>query len=88
MKTILTIFAVTLVVSSISASPVAIAQNTDHSSMNMSSQSEQVSVKESEIYVCPMHPHIHCENGDNCPICGMALVPAKTSDEIPVNSRL
>lgn len=86
MKTILTIFAVTLAISSISASPAAIAQNTDHSSMNMSSQSEQVSVKESEIYVCPMHPHIHGENGDNCPICGMALVPAKTSDEIPVNS--
>jgi Cu(I)/Ag(I) efflux system membrane fusion protein len=27
-------------------------------------------------YICPMHPHIHGELGDTCPICGMALVPA------------
>lgn len=28
-----------------------------------------------DIYVCPMHPHISGEEGDNCPICGMTLVP-------------
>lgn len=26
------------------------------------------------IYICPMHPHITGEEGDNCPICGMSLV--------------
>lgn len=29
-----------------------------------------------QIYICPMHPHIHGEKGDRCPICGMDLVPA------------
>jgi len=28
------------------------------------------------LYICPMHPHIHGEKGDRCPICGMDLVPA------------
>lgn len=29
-------------------------------------------------YICPMHPHIHGESGDTCPICGMALaLPSK-----------
>lgn len=28
-----------------------------------------------ESYICPMHPHIHGEAGDTCPICGMTLVP-------------
>jgi Cu(I)/Ag(I) efflux system membrane fusion protein len=28
-----------------------------------------------EEYICPMHPHIVGTEGDNCPICGMALVP-------------
>jgi Cu(I)/Ag(I) efflux system membrane fusion protein len=27
-----------------------------------------------ETYICPMHPHIQGEEGDNCPICGMDLV--------------
>jgi len=27
-------------------------------------------------YICPMHPHIHGQKGENCPICGMFLVPA------------
>jgi len=27
-----------------------------------------------DIYICPMHPHIHGEEGDTCPICGMDLV--------------
>lgn len=30
-----------------------------------------------EDYICPMHPHIHGSEGDTCPICGMALVPAR-----------
>ncbi len=30
---------------------------------------------ETEVYICPMHPHITGEEGDNCPICGMYLVP-------------
>lgn len=29
-----------------------------------------------EDYICPMHPHIHGQKGDTCPICGMPLVPA------------
>lgn len=29
-----------------------------------------------QVYICPMHPHIHDEKGDRCPICGMDLVPA------------
>ncbi len=28
-----------------------------------------------EIYICPMHPHIEGEAGENCPICGMSFVP-------------
>lgn len=32
-----------------------------------------------DIYICPMHPHIHGEAGDACPICGMALVPQNES---------
>ncbi|HOO82255.1 MAG TPA: efflux RND transporter periplasmic adaptor subunit [Alphaproteobacteria bacterium] len=28
-----------------------------------------------EEYICPMHPHISGEEGNNCPICGMTLVP-------------
>lgn len=34
-----------------------------------------------EIYICPMHPHIHGKAGDRCPICGMDLVPADDSTE-------
>ncbi len=30
---------------------------------------------ESEIFMCPMHPHILGEEGGSCPICGMTLVP-------------
>lgn len=26
-------------------------------------------------FVCPMHPSIHAAHADNCPICGMQLVP-------------
>lgn len=37
-----------------------------------------------DIYVCPMHPHISGEKGDECPICGMTLVPK--IDETPVEN--
>ena len=33
-----------------------------------------------DTYICPMHPHIHGEEGDKCPICGMDLV-AQPSEE-------
>lgn len=36
-----------------------------------------------ELYICPMHPHIHGKKGDRCPICGMDLVP-KTQTEPPM----
>jgi Cu(I)/Ag(I) efflux system membrane fusion protein len=48
------------------------AQEHNHESMNMSTKAKQ-----SDVYVCPMHPHIHGKEGDNCPICGMSLVPAQ-----------
>ncbi len=32
-------------------------------------------VSAQETHICPMHPHIHGEAGDNCPVCGMPLVP-------------
>lgn len=32
-----------------------------------------------EIYICPMHPHIHGKKGEKCPICGMDLTPANNS---------
>jgi len=28
-----------------------------------------------KMYICPMHPHIEGKAGENCPICGMSLVP-------------
>lgn len=31
-----------------------------------------------EDYICAMHPHIHGQKGDHCPICGMELVPASS----------
>ncbi len=33
-----------------------------------------------QVYICPMHPHIHGEKGDTCPICGMDLTPANESE--------
>jgi Cu(I)/Ag(I) efflux system membrane fusion protein len=35
-----------------------------------------------ETYICPMHPHIHGEEGETCPICGMTLV-AQAPQELP-----
>lgn len=64
------------------ATPQALlAQESSHAEMNMSSQMEQD-------YVCPMHPHIHGNAGDTCPICGMALVPARMDEAVPTNSHL
>lgn len=36
-----------------------------------------------EVYICPMHPHITGHKGDNCPICGMALVPRPAEFSAP-----
>lgn len=36
-----------------------------------------------EDYICPMHPHIHGEMGDTCPICGMNLVPSQPVKKEP-----
>lgn len=36
-----------------------------------------------EVYICPMHPHIHGKKGDKCPICGMDLVPANEPGSSP-----
>ncbi len=32
-------------------------------------------------HICPMHPQVVGEQGDECPICGMDLVPRDTVDE-------
>ena len=36
--------------------------------------------KTDQIYICPMHPHIHGKKGDKCPICGMDIVPQEQSE--------
>jgi membrane fusion protein, copper/silver efflux system len=36
-----------------------------------------------EDYICPMHPHIHGNKGDHCPVCGMELVPAPAQSKPP-----
>jgi len=36
---------------------------------------------DSEVYICPMHPHIKGEKGDNCPICGMHLTPQESNED-------
>lgn len=68
---------------------VALSQ-VDHSAhTNMSKMSSAPKKAEKKTtYVCPMHPHIEGEHGDNCPICGMALVPAKTDDDHVAHSNL
>lgn len=30
------------------------------------------------VYTCPMHPEVQQDQPDNCPKCGMTLVPVKT----------
>ncbi|HPF78108.1 MAG TPA: efflux RND transporter periplasmic adaptor subunit [Alphaproteobacteria bacterium] len=32
------------------------------------------------VYLCPMHPHITGKEGNDCPICGMHLVPKEDMD--------
>lgn len=34
-----------------------------------------------QTHICPMHPHIHGQEGDNCPVCGMFLVPKETEED-------
>ena len=49
-----------------------------HESHDHEMHSPAPSVKDAggkQVYICPMHPHITGEEGDNCPICGMHLVP-------------
>jgi Cu+-exporting ATPase len=42
------------------------------------------SATDSRLYTCPMHPEIQQKGPGSCPICGMALEPAKiTEDEGP-----
>jgi len=36
-----------------------------------------------QAYVCPMHPAVRGKQGDTCPICAMALVPAGPADARP-----
>lgn len=49
-------------------------------SMSMPDKDKPSSVEKAEpageVYICPMHPHIHGKKGDKCPICGMDLAPA------------
>lgn len=35
-----------------------------------------------QVFICPMHLHIHGKKGDQCPICGMDLVPQGPSKPI------
>lgn len=37
-----------------------------------------------QVYICPMHPHIHGKKGERCPICGMDLVPQ--TEEQPIST--
>lgn len=62
----------------------------DHSAHGNTSQmsTAQQEIPKKDVYVCPMHPHIEGEHGDNCPICGMALVPAKTDNDHASHSTL
>ena len=49
-----------------------------HDNHNHEMHSPAPSTKDADgqqVYICPMHPHITGEEGDNCPICGMHLVP-------------
>lgn len=36
-----------------------------------------------QVYLCPMHPEVRGKQGEFCPICRMALVPAGTNDYRP-----
>jgi Cu(I)/Ag(I) efflux system membrane fusion protein len=47
--------------------------NHDHEMHSPTPSAKDVDGK--QVYICPMHPHITGEDGENCPICGMNLVP-------------
>ena len=67
--------------------PHVMAETNTHSAHGNMTVMKQVS-EAKDVYVCPMHPHIKGEHGDDCPICGMALVPAKTDDALPADSNI
>jgi Cu(I)/Ag(I) efflux system membrane fusion protein len=37
-----------------------------------------VQAEDAKTYICPMHPHIHGQKGESCPVCGMFLVPQES----------
>ena len=45
-------------------------------------ESELSDVPAESNYVCPMHSHIVSHEADNCPICGMKLVPNKSANAL------
>lgn len=48
----------------------------EHETQDMNSApAPQNEEQASDIYICPMHPHIEGGKGDSCPICGMILAP-------------
>jgi len=52
--------------------------SSDESEKNINSNITEEVI--SEYYICPMHPHIHQENGGDCPICGMSLISKQLED--------
>lgn len=72
----------TLALSALALPVIVQAQNHEHGAAEVSAKEKK------QDYVCPMHPHIHGGPGDNCPICGMKLVPAKTTEEAPADSTM
>lgn len=58
----------------------------EHDTHPMESAKEKADKADSKesVYICPMHPHITGEEGDNCPICGMNLTP-KEAESAPAD---
>lgn len=58
------------------------AENKEAHSQMMHENHKDDSAVESKSakYICPMHPHIHGEKGDTCPICNMYLTPQETNE--------
>lgn len=54
-------------------------ENHDHEMHSPAAPTKDADGK--QVYICPMHPHITGEEGDNCPICGMNLVPKNEGNE-------
>jgi Cu(I)/Ag(I) efflux system membrane fusion protein len=46
----------------------------------LAEESELTHVPSENNYVCPMHSHIVSHEADNCPVCGMKLVPNKSAN--------